>query len=102
MSKLGQPSKYCSVTIKLADPGLLPPSKAVGSLDPSLKTSRCEVLLRSSATRHVSSGVLARGRKRRSRREFVTTVTDDIEIAAPAMMGFSSPSAASGIAAVLY
>lgn len=39
--------------------------------------------------------------KRRSRRELVTTLTEENAMAAPAMIGLSSPSAASGMAAVL-
>ncbi len=38
---------------------------------------------------------------RRSRSELVTTLTEENPIAAPATIGFSTPSAASGIAAVL-
>ena len=37
----------------------------------------------------------------RSRRLFVTTNTDEKAIAAPAIIGFSSPAAASGSAATL-
>ena len=40
-------------------------------------------------------------RNRRSRSEFVTTNTDENAIAPAAMIGLSSPSAASGIAATL-
>lgn len=39
--------------------------------------------------------------KRRNRSELVTTLTEENPIAAPATTGFSAPSAASGIAAVL-
>ncbi len=39
--------------------------------------------------------------KRRSRSELVTTLTEENPIAAPAMIGFSRPSAARGMAAVL-
>ena len=42
------------------------------------------------------------GRKRRSRRLFVTTNTDENAIAAPATVGLSSPATANGIAATLY
>jgi hypothetical protein len=41
------------------------------------------------------------GRKRRSRRLFVTTKTLEKAIAAPATSGLSTPAAASGIAATL-
>src|SRR5690606_28015395 len=50
----------------------------------------------------VDGASVARLRKERRRRLLPTTNTLENAIAAPASIGFSSPSAASGIAAVLY
>ena len=46
-------------------------------------------------------GIGADQRNRLSRRLLTTTRTEDTAIAAPAILGFSSPSAASGMAAAL-
>ena len=53
-------------------------------------------------TSYRARGALGAPRKRRSRSEFVTTNTDENAIAPAAITGFSSPNAASGIAATLY
>lgn len=49
----------------------------------------------------MTRSMLQRGAKRRNRRLLVTTNTELKAIAAPAMSGLSSPSAASGAAATL-
>jgi len=91
---LATPFSFCSALVTL----LTQPAQVIPLI--------CSVVVSkfgsvSQDKRHEGQGSLP-GFQRRSSKEFVTTDTELIAIAAPATIGFSQPSAASGIPSALY
>ena len=91
---LATPLSFCSALVALlTQPAQVIPPICSVVVSTVLSTSRDKA-------RRVQCGFP--GFQRRSSKEFVTTDTELMAIAAPATIGFSQPSAASGIPSALY